>query len=449
MSIARAQAAARRFLERLDRKYPTLAAIESFTKIEVYPVAKGDGGGQGCRMPLSQGRVCFTDRLLDGNPRSNCVNLVKWIYDDRKNVEKSAFMEFLAQNTPEHEPPPQQPPKPPKSRKAKGVGMGSSGRLKGRCLKTLFDFWTGITLPEKDTIGKYAVVTARLICKQGLLDEEECLDWLEEAFLALPHQAFSDRLSDDFGELMRVTGKVVEAVYRDNGYQAAPEESGKKLEAVIAYCQQHGVVIHDRSTWPKLPEKASWLSDFGKSEVFRFSYEQRRVLKEEVHPLLHAEDISATYEAAGRIVSFVKNCAGRALAWKLVPHLCGGLGVRWHKNKCCALLKALVRVGFLYVRVEKMWRGNDKALNRARAYGVGAALVEKNVRTTQPSHGASPSSVSIISHSDWEEGTRGWRMPAGGRRWRGTEMAAGSGAGGLDGPQGALVAGGEVVRGPP
>jgi len=382
MSIARAQAAAKRFLELLDKKYPTLAAIESFTKIEVYPVEKRNGDGKGCRLPLSQGRVCFTDRLLDGDPRSNCVNLMKWVYDgDRKNIEKTVFLDFLSQNTPEHEGPPPEPSKPSKRTKTRASGMGSIGRLKGRCLRTLFDFWSGKAVPENDTIGKYAVVITRLICKQGLLDEEQCLDWLEGAFLALPHQAFSDRLSHDLAELMRSTGKMVEAVYRNNGYQAAPEESGKKLEAVIAYCLKRGIVIHDRSTWSNLPEKAPWLSYCAKDEGFRFSYDQRRALKEEVHALLHTEEIAATYEAAGRIVSFVKRYPWRELAWKLVPRLCGDLGIRWHKNKCCALLAALVRVGFLYVRVEKMWRGKDKALNRARSYGIGAALVERKVNT--------------------------------------------------------------------
>ena len=277
------------------------------------------------------------------------------------------------------------------------------------------------------------MVTARLICKQGVLDEDQCVDWLEEAFLSLPHKAFSDRLSDDFSELMRVTRKMVEAVYRNNGYQAVPEESGKKLEAVIAYCNQHGIVIHDRSTWPNLPDKAKWLSDFGKDEVFRFNYDQRRVLKEEVHPLLHTEEIGATYEAAGRIVSFVKNCPGRELAWKLVPHLCGGLGIRWHKNKCFALLKALVRVGFLYVRVEKMWRGNDKALNRAKPFGIGAASVESKVGTTTI-YSYSPFSfyISIISHSDSEKELTGWTIPAGGQRSRGTKMPSRSEPAGLD-----------------
>jgi hypothetical protein len=74
--------------------------------------------------------------------------------------------------------------------------------------------------------------------------------------LSLPHKAFSDRLSHDFDELMRVTRKMAEAVYRNNGYRAAPKESGKKPEAVIAYCRQHGIVIHERCTWMKLPEKA-------------------------------------------------------------------------------------------------------------------------------------------------------------------------------------------------
>jgi len=60
-----------------------------------------------------------------------------------------------------------------------------------------------------------------------------------------------------------------------------------------------------------------WLADFGKDEVFKFSYDQRRMLKQEVHPLLHTEEIAATYEATSRIVSFVKNCSGQELAWQL------------------------------------------------------------------------------------------------------------------------------------
>ena len=256
--------------------------------------------------------------------------------------------------------------------------------------------------PENDTIGKYAVVTARLIWKQGLLDEQQCMDWLEEAFLALPHKAFSDRLCQDFGELMRSTGKMVEAVYKNNGYQPNPEESTKKLEQVIAYCQKHGIVIHDRKTW-NLPAKVQWLLDGGTPESFKFNYEQRVILKEQVHPLLHTDNIAATYEAARRIVSFVKRYPYRELAWKLVPQLCGDLPIHWHRNKCCALLAALVRIGFLYVRVEKLWRGPIKEFNRARAYGIGAELVEKSKEGTISHNNAFSSSVSIISHSDGKE----------------------------------------------
>ena len=403
MPIARAQAKAQHFLKLLDQKYPALATIESFTKIEVYPVAKGNKDGVGCRLPLSQGRVCITDRFLNEDPKTNCINLVAWFQDnDRQNIEAQPFMEFLIQNTPKHEMPPQKPAKTPKPRKP-GKGMGNIGRLKGRCLRTIFDFWSGKEKPENDTIGKYAVVTACFIWKQGILDQEQCLDWMEEAFQALKHQTFSDRLSDDFEELMRVTAKTVEAVYKNNGYQAAPEESTKKLEQVMAYCQRHGIVIHDRGTWKNLPEKAQWLLDGDVPDSFKFTYEQRLILKKQVHPLMHTDNIAATYEAARRIVSLVKQYPYRELAWKLVPYLCGDLQIHWHKNKCCALLAALVRIGFLYIRVEKLWRGSMKEFNRARAYGIGAALINKLQQTTRFHNNVFFSSVSIISHSDWKQ----------------------------------------------
>ena len=399
--IARAQEKANHFLTMLDQKYPALATIESFTKIEVYPVAKGNKDGVGCRLPLSQGRVCITDRFLNEDPKTNCINLVAWIQnDDRQNIEAQPFMEFLIQNTPRHKAPPQKPAKTPKPRKT-GNGMGSIGRLKGQCLRTLFDFWSGNVQPENDTIGKYAVVMARHIWKQGILDQEQCLDWLEEAFLALKHKTFSDRLCDDFEELMRVTAKMVEAVYKNNGYQASPEESAKKLEQVIAYCKRHGILIHDRQTWEHLPGKPQWLTDVVANDSFKFNYDQRQMLKQEVHPLLHTDNIAATYEAARRVVSLVKQYPYRELAWKLVPYLCGDLPIHWHKNKCCAFLSALVRIGFLYIRVEKLWRGSMKEFNRARAYGIGVALIEKSrEKPTNHINSAFSSSVSIISHSD-------------------------------------------------
>ena len=94
----------------------------------------GQGGGRRDGLPTaaSQGRVCFTDRLLDGDPRSNCVNLVKWIYDwDRKNVEKTAFLGFLRRTRPNTKPHPLTRRSRQSARSQRVPAWGASAGLRG------------------------------------------------------------------------------------------------------------------------------------------------------------------------------------------------------------------------------------------------------------------------------------------------------------------------------
>ena len=115
-------------------------------------------------------------------------------------------------------------------KKPSAGGMGSIGNLKGRCASALVRFWTEMDVPEDDTVGKYIIVTLRILKFEGLTSDE-AVDWVEDRLQALEYTEFSDRLTDDFEEIQRVMAFAVEAVWQSNGYQKRPRDQRGKAES--------------------------------------------------------------------------------------------------------------------------------------------------------------------------------------------------------------------------
>jgi hypothetical protein len=127
-------------------------------------------------------------------------------------------------------------------------GMGSIGSLKGRCASALVRFWSEMDVPADDTIGKYIIVTLRILKYEGL-SRDEAVAWVEDRLQALEYTEFSDRLTDNFGELQRVMAFAVDAVWKNNGYQKAPALSEAKLKAAVAAWSKKGFRLRDPATW--------------------------------------------------------------------------------------------------------------------------------------------------------------------------------------------------------
>jgi hypothetical protein len=137
---------------------------------------------------------------------------------------------------------------PKKKRSSSPGGMGSIGKLKGRCASALVRFWTELDTPEDDTIGKFIIVTLRILKYEGL-SSDEAVEWVEERLQALKYTEFSDRLTDNFEELQRVMAFAVDAVSENNGYQKDPVTSEEKLKAAVAAWSKKGFCLHDPTTW--------------------------------------------------------------------------------------------------------------------------------------------------------------------------------------------------------
>ncbi len=127
-------------------------------------------------------------------------------------------------------------------------GLGSIGSLKGRCAESLVEFWSGKGIPPADTLNIYLVVTLRIFKAEGL-SEQDAVDWIENRLELLPDTTFSDRLTDDFGEVMRVARATAQQIWACNGYQPDPETSNAKLRATVDAWRDRGFVLSDAETW--------------------------------------------------------------------------------------------------------------------------------------------------------------------------------------------------------
>jgi len=184
----------------------------------------------------------------------SCADFINWIYFSDTQFDQVEFEKVLREAVTRCPDKPAQEAKPVKKTTRKKAtlpgGMNSIGKLKGRCASALVRFWSELDVPEDDTIGKYIIVTLRILKFEGL-SSGEATEWVEDRLQALKYTEFSDRLSDNFKELQRVMAFAVEAVWANNGYQKDPVTSEAKLQAAVeAWCKK-GFRLHDPATWNK------------------------------------------------------------------------------------------------------------------------------------------------------------------------------------------------------
>ena len=228
----------------------------------------------------------------------SCATYVNWIYFSDTQYGKDEFEKVLREavarcpDKPAGEPKPAAEKKTAKKKPTSPGGIGGIGRLKGRCASALVRFWSELDVPEDDTIGKYVIVTLRILKYEGL-SSDDAVAWVEDRLQALKHTEFSDRLTDDFGELQRVTAFAVDAVWKNNGYQKDPVTSEAKLKAAVEAWSRRGFKLHDPATWDKhrqavVPDlKLAWTASLlalvpELAETAHCSHDQARVFIEKV-----------------------------------------------------------------------------------------------------------------------------------------------------------------------
>jgi hypothetical protein len=219
-------------------------------------------------------------------------------------------------------------------------GMGTSPKFGGRFLRTMVDFFTGKVQPEADTIGKYLTPWARAI---AIVEECDDFDELKEKLQCcidlIPDTSFSDRLSDNPGELERVIEYTLKAILKDNGYQARPDESTAIFLNLKKLCNRIGFVPSDPTTWDALSKPHSF------EPTLQLVWTPELVaLVREVAPVLQA-----TASQAKELLKLVYNWieARSEMAYSIVASLMNRVGIKGHNNNVAAFLATLKQQGFI------------------------------------------------------------------------------------------------------
>jgi hypothetical protein len=312
----------------------------------------------------------------------SCADYLNWIYFSDTQYNQQVFEQVLREAVARCPDKPAAEAKPaaekkrtPKKKHPSPGGMGSIGSLKGRCASALVRFWSELDVPEDDTIGKYVIVTLRILKFEGLTSDD-ALAWVEDRLQALKYTEFSDRLTDNFGELQRVTAYAVDAVWTSNGYQKDPVTSEAKLKAAVAAWSKQGFRLHDPATWDKhrqavVPDlKLVWTAELlalipEVEKTAHCSHEQAKVFIE-------------------KALAFVE--CNNELAESMVGNLLEEVGI---KGKCRQkqhdVRKLLVEKGLL-LKQKNYFSDNATGYRHGNFYicGPGVRFAEPGPHTPQP-----------------------------------------------------------------
>jgi hypothetical protein len=241
-----------------------------------------------------------------------------------------------------------------------------------------------LDVPEDDTIGKYVIVSLRVLKYEGL-SSDEAVEWVEDRLQALEYTEFSDRLTDNFEELQRVMAFAVDAVWKNNGYQKDPVTSEAKLKAAVAAWSRRGFKLHDPATWHNhkqavVPElKLVWTASL-------------LSLIPELVQIAHCDQDQAR-RFIEKILAFVE--ANNELAETMVGNLLEEVGIKGKcRQKQHEVRKLLVEKGVLW-KQKNYFNDPDTGYRHGNFYicGAGVRFAEESV----PPHNTHTVSICYLS----------------------------------------------------
>jgi len=227
-----------------------------------------------------------------------------------------------------------------KQRQAGFGGMGAVPKFRGRFLRTMVDFFRGKSQPEEDTIDKYLTPWARAIAiVEDCWDLDDLKEKLQGCIDLIPDTSFSDRLSDNPGELERVLDYKLKAIINNNGYQPRPEESTRIFLNLKKFCDRIGFVPSDPDTWAVIDKPHG----FEPVLAIVWTPELARLVRE-LTPVLNCSMTQAK-DLLKLVFNWIE--AKNEMAYSIVGSLMNRVGIKAHNDKVRDFLFALKRNGFV------------------------------------------------------------------------------------------------------
>lgn len=262
--------------------------------------------------------------------------------------------------------------------------------VKGRTRGAIIGFWGRGETGHFRHLNAAVAVTLRALYFEGQ-SQDEAVDLVISYVDGLDNSELSSRLPNNKSDIYRVIRSSANRIWDSNGGQVDSESSSRTWRAVIGRWREVGFKFSDKTTWVIQDARLGTVVD---SDEFEFTEEERRLLVEEMAPLLvgkkQARRESKQEEVIRAVHFFLRyvKCHDGEIARDALPIVLRDFGVKLGMDsKKQAFLDLLRKWGWIYVRAD-YWHPahqGQAGRGRARAYGIGPAMVAK-FGSSSPSH---------------------------------------------------------------
>lgn len=365
-----------------DRKDPKL----NFTRgdlydpqfnVEVYPDTQ-----RGVRLPLARGRTMLLDKPLEliinrGKEMQDVVGYIQWLGDpDRQYMSKDDVYQYVVERL-DVKPVEIKEPKQQKTvdQKATKPQKHENKSLKGKTRGAIVGYWQEGKSDYFIHLNAAINTTLQALNAEGL-SEEDAVDVVMGYVEDLPDKSVSSRL-DDLPEVRRVAERTARKIW------STP--ISVKWQKSLERWNDVGFRVSDKTTWAVTSKKYEDVVVDCPELVFT-EWEISQLITE-MTPLLVGSKQAQKQEKQDEVVRAVAyflryvRCCQREIPVSALPHILVDFDIKIKSHdKQTQFLRLLTRWNWIYVRVEYCHPEKHRTQagsNRARAYGVGKAFVER------------------------------------------------------------------------
>lgn len=359
-----------------------LGLINSFGNpaIELFP-----DPNRGIRLPLAKDRLVLLDQLLpnrqlrSGRAVPDVIYYMNWINNPKRKYMNASEVINLVNST----------VKPRASSLIKMVGhnvnhvsvvpcekLPPASPQKGQFLNNLVRFWSGEIEYEPRLFNKYLVMTTRLLIASEL-DDDLVKKSLRSLCNSLKNKGFcSNTLNNETVLAKHISQKISEC--RENKNLPDSEQSKRKLQQVVKYCESIGFKIHDPSTW-------SYINNNKNKPIAsiiicdpKFDLTEEDKIRRLLLPILKT-DLETAKLALVKLFRWIGNKEKEISSRKLLPKLLddiGGLSITNH-DKQRRFLKWVEAMSWI-VRVREY-----SPKQKARKYALGESIQSRMIQNNE------------------------------------------------------------------
>lgn len=401
-----------RELTELDQHHPdceffrTQKSGRRICQLEIYP-----NPNKGHRLPLARGRTMLLDKPLEllqrrGQNRQDIVGYMRWLNDANRNfMAKDDVFRFVVDRL-------EIPVLCPKDSENDGTCNDATSKkqmsenatcnnqtsknlcvefqsesslkvdqpkksvsLKGKTRGALIGYWQRGEAKHFKNLNIAIFITLQALRAEGC-DRKKAEEVILQYVRDLPNKAVSSRLVDGLHDIERLVQRDVVKIW-NSGINEKWKTTAERWSSI-------GFGVSDKSTWSVTGNTPEVIID---CEDIDFTDEERQLIVNELAPLIVGWKQALKYEKQQEVVHAVAHflrfvrCCDREIPVHALPKILSGFELKLgNHEKQRQFFNKLIGWKWIYLRADYYHparHGGKASQGRARAYGIGKAMIGK------------------------------------------------------------------------